>query len=129
MELALLLLPYAHRSVTHTRHFASRAENRTAEFHTTFDDAAAIGADGPLERLVRKRARGGGGVEKRELVEPETDLGVVRVGDVVELAEALDMRGGERGVGLKALEEDDWRPGVSSRLRRKTARTDSFGSN
>ena len=51
---------------------------------------------------------GGGRVEQRDLVEAPAELGVGRVVEGVERAEVRDVLRGERGVGLEALEEDDW---------------------
>ena len=84
------------------------AEDRPAELHAALDDTCAVVADDPLKRVIRERARGlRRRVEQRDLVEAQTYLGVGRVREVVHLAEELDVRGREGGVGLKTLQEDN----------------------
>ena len=85
------------------------AERRAAELHTPADDARAVLADDPVRGGRGELLRGGrGGVEQGDLVEAPAQLGVGRREEAVERAEVLDVRVREGGVGLEALEEDDW---------------------
>ena len=94
---------------------ARAAEYRPAELHAALDDARAVVAHDPPERVVCERL---GAlrlrVEQRDLVEAQADLGVGGVGEVVELAEELDVGGGEGEVGLEAFKEDNWIISISS---------------
>ena len=77
-------------------HLTRRPEHRPAELHPALDNARAVVAHRPLQRLGRVRLRGRRlGCDERELVEAQADLGVRAVGEVVQLAEVLDVRGGE----------------------------------
>ena len=85
------------------------AEDRPAELHAALDDARAVVADDPAQRVGHERARGlRAGVEQRDLVEAQPDLGVGRRGERVERAQALDVGLREGRVGLEAFEEDNY---------------------
>lgn len=101
-----LPLPILHRQLPVD--LAYVAEYRAAELHATLDDTSAVLAGDPARSLWReclRRCRSR--VRERDLVEAETDLGVCSRGELVKGAEEGDVRGGERGVGVEALEEDN----------------------
>ena len=76
----------------HALHLRRRAEHGPAELHAALDDARAVVADDPAQRVRRERACGlRRGVEQRDLVEAQPDLGVGRRGELVERPEALDV--------------------------------------
>ena len=89
-------------------HFARLLKDRPAELHATLHDARAVRASDPLEclrRVLLRRSRRV--VLQGDLVEPQPDLGVGIIGELVQRTKGVNVGQWKRGVRLDSLKEYD----------------------